>query len=170
MHDEATIHIVSESEPASTDAVHDAVAAAMAEAEDHEEIVEALEEIREEQDEWQQTTAAILSAQAAILSRLERMEASLSQSPIPPGAILVATPAASSETPEASFSRARAAIPEGEMPEAETETVEERVLDVKPEEPSPPGDEHQSRSEPRETRSFYSPLRNLLRARRRRAE
>jgi hypothetical protein len=160
--EEATIHIEVEPEPESVEAVHDAVTAAIAEAEHREDVEETLDELREEQSEWQQTTSAILSAQSLMLDRLERMEAAISLLMTPPEATVIVSAPESSAMPS----------PESSSGEAETSPeriVEERVLAVEPEAQDESQDAPQSSRNSQERQSFYSPLRNLMRARRRHA-
>jgi hypothetical protein len=76
MSEEVTIHLESEPEP---EAIHDAVTAAITEAEHREDVEESLEQIEEATDGWQAQQTAILSTQQAILGALVGIQATLSQ-------------------------------------------------------------------------------------------
>src|SRR5262249_46831949 len=97
MSEEATIHL--ETEQPSVEAVHDAVTAAIAEADHREQVEEAIEEIQEEQDEWRQTSSALLTAQSLILDRLATLESQFSVLTTPPEATMVVSAPELSGTP-----------------------------------------------------------------------
>ena len=169
MSDEATIHVVTESEPDAS-SVHDAVTAAVTEAEHREAVEESLEEIAEEQDAWAQTQASLMSGQSAILETVARLEATLLRwtTAQEEATVVVATgsPTPSETQPDDSLKEATPGT-------APTDAaVEERILSVQPEESSQSdrADDRQSSPDRKAGQSFYSPLRNLLRARKRHAE
>jgi hypothetical protein len=149
---EATITV-----EADADAVQDAVTAALVEHERHEDVTEAVEAIAEATDEWQTQQTALLAELAALRTTLSQwmtqQEAMrvLEESSLP------------SET-----------LPESSSRETPIETPEEVTL-LAVAEDAPPEPDTSSERQPKQPQraganKFYSPLRNLLRARKQHAE
>jgi hypothetical protein len=144
---EATITV-----EADADAVQDAVTAALVEHERHEELVEQVEAIAEGQDEWQ-------TQQTALLAELAALRTTLSQWMTQQEAMRVVEESSlPSET-----------LPESSSRETPIETPEEVTL-LAVAEDAPPEPDTSSAQPPKPPQraganKFYSPLRNLLRAR-----
>jgi hypothetical protein len=157
MSDEATIHL--ESEP-DTEAVHDAVTAAITEAEHREDVEESLEQIEEATDGWQAQQTAILGTQQAILGALLGIQTTLSQWTTRQEQI-VADQQPSETLPDTSL---REETPGDSSPERMDEAVTVLVVDDPPEADT---SSEQQRQPQAGASKFYSPLRNLLQARKR---
>jgi hypothetical protein len=146
---EATITV-----EADGDALQDAVTAALVEHERHEDLVEQVEAIAEGQDEWQ-------TQQTAILEGISLLQTTLSQWMTQQEAMRVLEESSlPSET-----------LPESSSRETPIETPEEVTL-LAVAEDAPPEPDTSSGQPPKQPQraganKFYSPLRNLLRARRR---
>jgi hypothetical protein len=146
---EATITV-----EADADAVQDAVTAALVEHERHEELVEQVEAIAEGQDEWQ-------TRQTAILEGISLLQTTLSQWMTQQEAMRVMDLEESSLPSET--------LPESSSRETPIETPEEVTL-LAVAEDAPPEPDTSSAQPPKPPQraganKFYSPLRNLLRAR-----
>jgi hypothetical protein len=144
---------------ADADAVQDAVTAALAEHERHEDLVEQVEAIAEGQDEWQ-------SQQTAILEGISLLQTTLSQWMTQQEAMRVMDLEESSPPSET--------LPESSSRETPIETPEEVTL-LAVAEDAPPEPDTSSAQQPKQPQrqganKFYSPLRNLLRARKQHAE
>jgi hypothetical protein len=161
MLDEATIHLESEPDP---EAVHDAVTAAITEAEHREDVEESLEQIEEATDAWQSQQTAILGTQQAILGALLGIQTTLSQWTTRQEQI-VADQQPSEMLPDTS---SREEIPGDSSPERTAEAVEVLVVEDRPEPGTSSEQQQQQQPERAGANRFYSPLRNLLQARKRR--